>query len=74
MTHLEPAERARMRDLTAPCWWRGRPVWTGIRNDLERQAKAAEWGGDDAKAAELARLAKLADRKAREESLPARAK
>ena len=54
-------ERATVRSVTNPAWWHRNVVWSGVRNDLERLALAAESRGmiEDARA--WARLAGIAN-------------
>lgn len=36
------SEKQEMRQVTEACWWTKPICWSGIRNDLEKQAKLME--------------------------------
>ena len=65
---LKATDRKAMRDATMACWWtdrafpKNRPVWSGIRGELEAMALGAEYRDDAIEARELMRLAHEAER------------
>jgi hypothetical protein len=56
-------ERITIQSVTNPAWWTRPVVWSGVRNDLERLALAAEANGLLDSAREWSRLAGIANNK-----------